>query len=120
MIRLARIATLSANIFLTVVFVAVGVSKLKSPSAVRWSERFEHWGFPAEASYVIGVFEVLSGIGMLIPQWRQAAALSLSVLMAGALITHIINGEFLRVIPPLCFGGLASFMYWSNRRLTRE
>jgi len=115
-IRLPRAAVWACAIFLAVVFVFVGVSKLLGPSAMRWSDRFAHWGYPANASYVVGVFEILGGIGLLIPRWRRAAAAILVALMIGALCTHAVQGEFPRLIPPLVLGGLAFLLYASRPR----
>ena len=116
MIRLRRIAVWGGAIFLAAAFVAVGVSKLAGASAMRWTERFGNWGYPANASYVVGVFEILGGLGVLFPRWRRAASLVLGALMMGALCTHVVHAEFPRVIPPLVLGGLAFLMYWSHRR----
>jgi putative oxidoreductase len=120
MVRLRRAAVWVCAIFLAVAFVAVGISKLEGASAVRWTERFRQWGYPANAQYVVGVFEILGGLGVLIPRWRRASSLTLGVLMMGALCTHVVNAEFPRVIPPLVLGGLALLMYWSHRRATGE
>jgi uncharacterized membrane protein YphA (DoxX/SURF4 family) len=98
-------------IFLAGAFVLVGTSKLAGPSALRWTERFAHWGYPAGAGYVVGVLEILGGLGVLIPRWRRPAAAVLLVLMAGALCTHAVSAEFPRLIPPLVLGGLA-FLLW--------
>src|SRR5262245_26492144 len=106
MINLRKMAVWAGAIFLAVVFVAVGVSKLQGAPALRWAERFSHWGYPANAHYVVGVLEILGGIGVLIPQWRRAASLTLGAVMMGALCTHVVNAEFPRVIPPLVLGGL--------------
>ena len=84
-----------------VAFVLVGVSKLKGPSAVRWNERFVHWGYPASVRYVVGVLEILGGLGILIPKARRGAAATLIALMIGAVFTHLIKDEVLRLIPPL-------------------
>ncbi len=120
MITLPRAAVWACAIFLAVAFVFVGILKLEGASAVRWTERFRQWGYPANAQYVVGVFEILGGLGVLIPRWRRAASLTLGVLMMGALCTHVVNAEFARVIPPLVLGGLAFLMYWSHRRPTGE
>jgi putative oxidoreductase len=111
MIRLPRAAVWACAIFLAVAFVFVGISKLRDPSAVRWAERFALWGYPPYASYVIGVFEILGGMGVLIPTWRRAAAAILVALMIGAFCTHAVQGEFPRLIPPLVLGGLAALLY---------
>jgi len=99
-IRLPRAAVWACAIFLAIALVLVGISKLEGPSAMRWTDRFAHWGYPANAQYVIGVFEILGGLGVLIPRWRRAAAAMLVVLMIGALCRHAVQAEFPRLIPP--------------------
>jgi len=116
MVRLRSAVVWAGAIFLAVVFVAVGFSKLGGASAVGWSERFRQWGYPASTAYVVGVLEILGGLGVLIQRWRRAATLTLGVVMMGALCTHLIHAEFPRVIPPLVLGGVAFLMYWSHRR----
>lgn len=115
MVTIRKAAVWTAAIVLAVGFVAVGALKLGGASAMRWAERFEQWGYPANAHYVIGVFEIIGGLAVLIPRWRRAASLMLVVLMTGALVTHVVNGEFSRVVPPLVLGGLAGLMFWSTR-----
>jgi putative oxidoreductase len=115
-ITLPRAAVWACAIFLAVAFVFAGILKLEGPSAVRWTERFVQWGYPANAQYVIGVLEILGGVGVLIPKWRRAAAATLVVLMIGALGTHAVHGEFPRLIPPLVLGGLAFLMYSARPR----
>ena len=116
MIRLPRAAMWACAILLAMVFVLVGGSKFEGPSAMRWTGRFAHWGYPANSQYVIGVLEILAGLGVLIPRWRRAAAAILVALMIGALCTHAAHGEFSRLIPPLVLGGLASLLYSSRVR----
>jgi len=115
-ITLPRAAVWMCAIFLAVAFVFVGILKLGGPSAVRWTERFVQWGYPANAQYVVGVLEILGGVGVLIPKWRRAAAATLAVLMIGALGTHVVHAEFRRLIPPLVLGGLAFLMYSAHPR----
>jgi uncharacterized membrane protein len=93
-----------------------GMLKLEGPAAVRWTERFVQWGYPAHSQCVIGVLEILGGVGVLIPKWRRAAAATLVVLMIGALGTHAGHAEFPRLIPPLVLGGLAFLMYSARPR----
>jgi putative oxidoreductase len=115
-IRLPRAAVWACAIFLAIAFVLVGISKLEGASAMRWTERLAQWGYPANARYLIGVFEILGGLGVLIPRWRRAAAAILVALMIGALCTHAVQGEFPRLIPPLVLGGLAFLLYSSSPR----
>ena len=111
MITLPRAAVWACAIFLAVAFVFAGFLKLQGPSAIGWGERFVHWGYPANFHYVVGVLEILGGLGVLIPQWRRPAAAILVALMLGALGTHAVHGEFPRFIPPLVLGGLALLLY---------
>ena len=120
MITLPRAAVWACAIFLAVAFVFVGILKLEGPSAIRWTERFVNWGYPANTQYVVGVLEILGGLGVLIPKWRRAAAAILVALMIGALGTHAVHAEFPRLIPPLVLGGLAFMMYSVRVRPRRE
>src|SRR5262249_54118791 len=114
MAKLRRAVLWACVIVLAAAFVLVGTSKLTGLSAVRWSERFAHWGFPARASLLVGVLEVLGGVGLLVARSRRAAAAALASLMVGAAATHLVNGEPFRVIPPLVLGSLAFvvFRWW--------
>ena len=118
MTKLRRIAVWGGAIFLAVVFVSVGVRKLEGASAMQWTELFAHWGYPASARYVVGVFEILAGLGVLIPRWRGVASLILVALMTGALGTHVVHAEFTRVIPPLVLEGPAFLLYLAHSRPT--
>ncbi len=118
MVRLRIAMVWAGAVFLAVVFVYVGLSKFRGASG--WTERFGRWGYPANTAYVVGVLEILGGLGVLIPRWRRAASLTLGVLMTGALCTHLVHAEFPRVIPPLVLGGVAFLMYWSQRRSTGQ
>lgn len=111
MITLRRVGVWAGVTVVAMAFIAVGVSKLAGTSATRWSERFEQWGYPTNAHYVVGVLEVLGGIGMLITRSRRVASLTLALVMAGALVTHVVHGELPRVVPPLLFGGLAFLVF---------
>jgi len=117
--RLRRAAMWTCVIVLAVVFVLVGASKLRGPSAVRWSERFARWGFPAHVHSVVGVLEILGGMGLLVPKSRRAAAAALLAIMVGALFTHLVHGEPFRLAAPLILGGMALLVTsWGARRPT--
>jgi uncharacterized membrane protein YphA (DoxX/SURF4 family) len=120
MIGLRRIAVWANAIFLALAFVSIGISKLQGTSALRWSERFEHWGYPGHAQYVVAVLEILGGIALLIPRWRHIASVTLGALMIGALCTHLVNAEFARIIPPFVLGGLAFLTYRTSRARDTE
>jgi len=111
MIRIPRAAMWASSSFLAVAFVLVGLSKLAGPSAMRWSERFDHWGYPAGVGYVVGVLEIAGGFGLLIAKVRRAAAATLVAVMIGAFVTHVVSAEPMRLLPPLVLGGLGLLVY---------
>ena len=115
-IRLPRKVVWVFAILLAVVFVRAGISKLGGPSAGGWAGRLAQWGYPPYARYVIGALEILGGLGVLIPRSRRAAAAVLVTVMVGALCTHAVHRELLRLIPPLVLGGLTFLLYSSCPR----
>jgi uncharacterized membrane protein YphA (DoxX/SURF4 family) len=115
--RLRTFAMWACVVVLAVVFVLAGSSKLVGPSASRWGDRFGRWGFPAHLHSLVGVLEVLAGVGLLIPRSRRAAAATLLALMVGALVTHLVHGEPARLAAPLILGGMALLVTsWGARR----
>ncbi len=112
--RLSPIVNWSISIILALLFAAVGFSKLWGPSATRWGARFLNWGYPVGSQYVVGAVEIISGLALLLPRSRKPAAGSLTLVMAGALCTHLIHDELPRVIAPLILGALAFLLFFST------
>jgi uncharacterized membrane protein YphA (DoxX/SURF4 family) len=82
--------------------------------------RLSHWGYPAASRYAIGGIEILAGLGLLVPPLRRYAAIALMFVMAGALVTHLIHGEFARLLPPLILGGLSYGLYYQRPRASEK
>ncbi|MFJ8957748.1 DoxX family protein [Lentzea sp. NPDC102401] len=85
------IATLVLSALLAVAFLGAGVSKvMKVPAMVAAAETH---GFTADGYRNIGLLEVAGAAGLLIGLWWAplgiAAALGLTLLMAGAVIVHV-------------------------------
>lgn len=112
--KLSPVVTWSISIVLALFFAAQGLTKLWGPSAVHWANRFLKWGYPAGFHSVVGVVELISGLALLLPWSRKAAAACLMMVMAGAMGTHLIHGELLRVIPPLILGIPAFLLFFSG------
>lgn len=110
----ARVLLWICAIVVAVVFVLVGVSKLAGASGIRWNGRFTGWGYHAGTATVVGVLEILGGLGVLLPRWRRTAAMLLVALMLGAAGTHVLHAEFPRLLPPLVLGGLALLVAWAG------
>ena len=58
-----------------------------------------------------GILEIVGGIGLLITKARRAAAAMLVALMIGAVFTHLLSAEPMRLLPPLVLGGLGLLVY---------
>ena len=98
---------------LIVAFAAAGTAKLAAVPAMR--ARAEHVGFSVAAYRRIGLLEVLAVLGLLvgafIPVVGALAAVGLLMLLGGALVTHLRNGDGLREIAPAVVLGLATLGY---------
>ena len=98
---------------LIIAFAATGTAKLAAVPAMR--ARAEHVGFSVAAYRRIGLLEILAVLGLLIgafiPLVGALAALGLLMLLGGALITHLRNGDGVREIAPAVVLGLATVAY---------
>jgi putative oxidoreductase len=113
-----KTAIWTVAVVLGLFFVLVGFLKVAGPSGTQWALRLSHWGYPAASRYGIGGIEILAGLGLLVPSLRRPAAVTLAVVMTGAFVTHLIHGEFVRLLPPLILGGLSYGLYSSQSRAT--
>jgi uncharacterized membrane protein YphA (DoxX/SURF4 family) len=69
--------------------VGPGVQKFTSPA---WQRMFRVWGYPEHFYAVIGVIEVIAGLGLLVPRVAMPSAIVLMCVMVGAAVTRIANG----------------------------
>ena len=79
---------LVARLLLAAVFIPVGLGKFVNHDA--YVERFERWGFGAaagEVAILVGVVEVVGGLGLLLGVAPRALGLMLAGNMVGALAT---------------------------------
>ena len=98
---------------LVVAFATAGSAKLAAVPAMR--EAAEHVGFSVAAYRRIGLLEVLAVLGLLIgafvPLIGALAAAGLLLLLGGALIAHLRNGDGVRQIAPAVVLGLMTLTY---------
>ena len=98
---------------LVVAFAAAGSAKLAAVPAMR--ARAEHVGFSVAAYRRIGLLEVLGVLGLLIgafvPIIGALAAAGLLMLLGGALVAHLRNGDGLREMAPALVLGLVTGSY---------
>ncbi len=98
---------------LVVAFAAAGSAKLAAVPAMR--SKAAHVGFSVSAYRRIGLLEILAVLGLLVgaflPLIGALAAAGLLILLAGALVTHLRNGDGVREIVPALALGLVTLAY---------
>lgn len=98
---------------LVVAFAALGSAKLVAVPAMR--AKAEHVGFSVAAYRRIGLLEVLAVVGLLVgafvPVIGALAAAGLLLLLGGALVAHLRNGDSLRETAPAVVLGLVTLCY---------
>jgi uncharacterized membrane protein YphA (DoxX/SURF4 family) len=92
------------------VFLSAGAPKLGTTQEVLQS--FEEWGYPQWMLYAVGAIEYFGGIFLMLPWATFWSAIALSVVMLGAIFTHIATGAAAwAVVPTLMLAALAFLAY---------
>ncbi len=81
--------------------IVAGAGKFGADST--WISRFAGWGFAPWFVVVVGVAEVLGGVGLFIPKVSLLSAIGLVLVMLGACATHLLNNEFANSLAPLIY-----------------
>ena len=81
-----------------------------------YSEKFVEWGYPSWFRFVVGSGELVGAILLTIPRRRFLGAALLSVILVGAVVTHVVNqdplGESLAAPVTLA---LVATVLWATR-----
>ena len=77
---------------LALVFIASGGAKLAGLDFE--IQAFTRWGYPIEFMYFIGLAEVAGGLALVLNILKKYAAIGLSLVMVGAIGTHVIHNEW--------------------------
>src|SRR5215470_9843656 len=80
-------------------YLAAAIGKLTGAA----TQTFAHWGYPVWFATLIGICELAGAIGLLIPKTTRYAVLGLTVIMCGAIYTHLASHEGLQVLRPVIF-----------------
>lgn len=56
-----------------------------------YSLKFVEWGYPSWFRFVVGTGELAGGLMLLIPRYRFVGCLLLTVILEGAIVTHVVN-----------------------------
>ena len=92
-------AQIVLTVLLTLAFLASGIMKLTGSEQI--SQGFEKWGYPIFFMYVIGLCEVAGAIGFWLRRFSYAAKVCIILLMAGAVLTHLVFDSFQEAMPPI-------------------
>ena len=77
---------------LALIFIASGSAKLFGLDFEL--QAFERWGYPLWFMYLTGLLEVVGGLAIAANILRKFAALGVTVLMIGAIGTHVLHQEW--------------------------
>ena len=102
------------TVLLSLAFLGSGIMKLTGSEQI--SQGFEKWGYPIFFMYVIGLCEVAGAIGFWLRRFSYAAKVCIILLMAGAVLTHLVFDTFQEAVPPLVLIVLTAVTLWLHRR----
>ncbi|UGY90996.1 DoxX family protein [Streptomyces gobiensis] len=114
--RKANIALWTLQIITAGMFLMGAVIKLTASAGS--VESFDQIGFGGWFLYFIGAAELAGGIGLLVPRLTGLAALSLTALMIGAVITEVVVFGGGMVIAPIVALACVATIAWGRRQST--
>lgn len=104
------------QILLAVIFISAGISKFVSGRQI---EAYNTYGYPQWFRTVTGIAECITAILLIMGLWNHQSALIggllVVVIMAGAIITHIITKDkFKNVLMPIALLVLGVIVIWQK------
>ena len=87
------------TVLLSLAFLMTGIMKLTGAEMAKAG--FEGWGYPVMFMYFIGLCEVAGAIGLWLRRFSFAAKVCIILLMAGAVLTHLVFDTFQEAVPPV-------------------
>jgi len=103
------------TVLLGLVFLMTGTMKIAMSAT--FVDEFAGWGYSAWFVTVIAIVELIGAVLLFIPRTAFYGALLLSIVMAGAALTHGRFGEWERVIFTL---GLLTLIVWLGLQRRRQ
>jgi uncharacterized membrane protein YphA (DoxX/SURF4 family) len=76
---------------------------------------FAGWGLPAWFRALVGTFEVLGGVLLIVPATTPVGSLILSTIMVGAVWVHAVHGEWPHLVPAMVVLTLLLTIFRGNR-----
>lgn len=108
-----NVAAWIASALLCALFLYAGPPKWRG--ADQPVEMFHQFGYSDSFRVFIGVCETLGGIALLFPMVSFWAACGLLVIMAGAVYSHLSNGQAALVGAPILAAFMLAFVAWVRR-----
>jgi len=115
--KLRLVAAWCLGAYLARMYVKMGWVKFDASGF--WTAAFERWGYPVWLRWLVGAIEVAGGILLLVPWIASYAALAVSVVMVGALVTRLQDARYVDVAWIFIYlVGLLwiAFEWWPYRR----
>lgn len=81
----------------TVGFLFASIFKLSGSKMM--IDNFTRWGYSIWFMYVVAMAELAGVVSLYVPRMRRGALIGLSVIMVGAIGTHLLNGEGFSATP---------------------
>jgi putative oxidoreductase len=97
---------------LALMFAMAGCAKFVNPEM---AEHFRLWGYADWFRDLIGLIEIAAAIALLIPRTAFYGAVALTVVMAGAVYTHLAHGEVPETVTPVVLLGLLGLIASARR-----
>lgn len=95
---------------LAALFMIAGIAKFFGAM----NDEFRGWGYTLEFATIVGIIEVLAGIGLLFKRAAGWSALALMVIMLGAIWTHATHAEYAMLALPIVVFLLLGFVAWGR------
>src|SRR5262245_47651306 len=76
---------------------------------------FDGLGLPAWFRALVGTFEVIGGLLVIVPSTTPAGTLILSTILVGALWAHVAHGEWAQAVPVIVLLTLFLTIFRANR-----
>ncbi len=89
-IRIRVVAAWALSILLFFTYMTVAPAKLLGDPG--WLQRFQEWGYSARFAGGIGMVELIAAVLLLFPSLATYGAGILTVILAGAIYTHLSTG----------------------------
>jgi uncharacterized membrane protein YphA (DoxX/SURF4 family) len=93
----------------------IGAGAMKLVGQADQVAAFTAWGLPVWFRALVGTFEVLGGVLLIVPATTPAGCAILSTIMVGAVWTHAANGEWSHLIPVAVLLTLFLTIFQRNR-----